>query len=264
MQSLLKEGLDINNKTSMKAKIIAVANHKGGVGKTASVASIGAILASRGKKILLVDLDTQANLTRHFMENIPPRIIYHAIREQSNLPIYPIRTNLDIVPSGLDMAGIDLELQMMFNRERVLKVLLDPYNSIYDYIILDCPPALGLVTINALTAATHLIVPMKADLMSNYGLSMMDQFCVKMQVLNPGIHIDYIFFNIYEKGQTITDAIEADVRAKYGDRVLSTVVRKNNDVSKAAFDFTDIVSFNPDANGAKDFQSLVTELESKI
>lgn len=248
----------------MKAKIIAIANHKGGVGKTASVASIGAVLASRGKKVLMVDLDTQANLTRHFMENIPPRIIYHAIREQLNLPIYPIRENLDIGPSGLDMAGIDLELQMMFNRERVLKGLLDPFSSIYDYILLDCPPALGLVTINALTAANKLIVPMKADLMSNYGLSMMDQFCVKMQVLNPGIHIDYIFFNIYEKGQTMTEAIETDVRSKYGDRVLSTVIRKNNDVSKAAFDFTDIVSFNPDANGAKDFQALVTELDSKL
>ncbi len=248
----------------MKAKIIAIANHKGGVGKTASVASIGAIFATRGKKVLLVDLDTQANLTRHFMDTIPPRIIYHAIREQAGLPIYPIRANLDIVPSGLDMAGIDLELQMMFNRERVLKTLLDPYSSIYDYIILDCPPALGLITINALTSATHLIVPMKADLMSNYGLSMMDQFCVKMQVLNPGIHIDYIFFNMYEKGQTMTDAIETDVRTKYGDRVLATTIRKNNDVAKAAFEFTDVVSFNPEANGAKDFQALVTELEIKL
>jgi chromosome partitioning protein len=214
--------------------------------------------------VLLVDLDTQANLTRHFMDTIPPRIIYHAIREQAGLPIYPIRANLDIVPSGLDMAGIDLELQMMFNRERVLKTLLDPYSSIYDYIILDCPPALGLITINALTSATHLIVPMKADLMSNYGLSMMDQFCVKMQVLNPGIHIDYIFFNMYEKGQTMTDAIETDVRTKYGDRVLATTIRKNNDVAKAAFEFTDVVSFNPEANGAKDFQALVTELEIKL
>ncbi len=183
----------------MKAKIIAIANHKGGVGKTASAASIGAILASRGKKVLLVDLDTQANLTRHFMESIPPRIIYHAIREQSNLPIYRIITNFVIVPSGLDMAGIDMKRQIRYNRERVVMVILAPFSSIYDYIILDCPPALGLVTINALTAATHLIVPMKADLMSNYGLSMMDQFCVKMQELNPGIHIDYIFFNIYEK-----------------------------------------------------------------
>ena len=256
---------NIKNVTStMKAKIICVANHKGGVGKTSSVASIGAILASRGKKVLLIDLDTQANLPRHFLEKLPPRIIYHAIREQSDLPIYPIRENLDIVPSGLDMAGIDLELQMMFNRERVLKTLIEPYVNLYDYIILDCPPALGLVTINALTAAHRLIVPMKADLMSNYGLTMMDQFCVKMQVLNPGIHIDYIFFNIYEKGQTITEAIEADVRAKYGDRVLTTVIRKNNEISKAAFDYTDIASFNPEANGAKDFQALVSELENKL
>lgn len=248
----------------MKAKIIAVANHKGGVGKTASVAAVGAILASRGKKVLMVDLDTQANLTRHYLENIPPRIIYHAIREQSNLPIYPIRENLDIVPSGLDMAGIDLELMMMFNRERVLKSLLEPFENLYDYILLDCPPALGLVTINALTAANKLIVPMKADLMSSYGLAMMDQFCVKMQVLNPGIHIDYIFFNIYEKGQTVTEVIETDVRRKYGDRVLDSVIRKNTDIAKAAFDFTDVTSFNPEANGSKDFQALVTELENKL
>lgn len=248
----------------MKAKIIAVATHKGGVGKTASVASIGAILASKGKKVLMVDLDTQANLTRHFLEEIPARIIYHAIREQTNLPIYPIKKNLDIVPSGLDMAGIDLELQMMFNRERVLSALLDPYVNRYDFILLDCPPALSLITINALTAANKLIVPMKADLMSSYGLSMMDQFCAKMQVLNPGIHIDMIFFNIYEKGQNMTDAIESDVRSKYGDRVLNTVVRKNNDIAKAAFEFTDVVSAFPSSNGAQDFQALVDEILEKL
>lgn len=143
------------------------------------------------------------------------------------------------------MAGIDLELQMMFNRERVLKTLLDSYANRYDFVLLDCPPALGLITINALTAANKLLVPMKADLMYSYGLNMMEQFCAKMQVLNPGIHIDFIFFNIYETGQTMTDAIEADVRSKYGDRVMTTVVRKNNDVAKSAFEYTDVVSAYP-------------------
>lgn len=248
----------------MKAKIIAVANHKGGVGKTASVATIGAILAAKGKKVLLMDLDTQANLTRHFFAEIPSRIVYHAIRERKDLPIYPVRQNLDLTPSGLEMAGIEIEMTNMRRREDVLKDLLEPQKSRYDFILLDCPPSLGLITMNALAAANKLVVPMKTDLMSSYGLNMMDTFCAEMQDLNPGIHIDFIFFNIYEKGQTMTDIVEADVRAKYGDRVLDTVVRKNNDVAKAAFEYTDVVSAYPGSNGAVDFQSLVDELLSKL
>ena len=147
-----------------KAKIIAVVNHKGGVGKTASVVSIGAILAARGKKVLLVDLDTQANLTMHFLEDIPSRIIYHAIQERANLPIVPIRENLDLVPSGLDMAGIVSVMTNMRRREYIIKDLLEPYKNRYDYIFMDCPPNLELITTNALTAATKMLVPMKADL----------------------------------------------------------------------------------------------------
>jgi chromosome partitioning protein len=248
----------------MKAKIIAVANHKGGVGKTASVATMGAILASRDKKVLMVDLDTQANLTRHFMEDIPSRIVYHAIRERKDLPIYQVRQNLDLVPSGLEMAGIEIEMTQMRRREDVIKDLMEPMKTRYDFILIDCPPSLGLITMNALAAANKLVVPMKPDLMSLYGLSMMDTFCAEMQDLNPGIHIDFIFFNVYEKGQTMTDAIEADVRGKYGDRVLDTVVRKNNDVSKAAFEYTDVVSAYPNSNAAADFQALVDELLAKI
>jgi len=247
-----------------KAKIIAIANHKGGVGKTASVASIGAILAAEGKKVLLVDLDTQANLTRHFMEDLPSRIVYHAIKERKDLPIYQIREGLDIVPSGLDMAGIEIDMTSMRKREEIIKDLLDPFKTRYDFILLDCPPSLGLVTLNALTAANKLVVPMKADLMSFYGLGMMDKFCAEMQDLNPGIHIDLIFFNIYEKGQNMTDAIESDVRSKYGDRVLNTVIRKNNDIAKAAFEFTDVCTAYPEANGSKDFQALTDELIEKL
>jgi len=246
-----------------KGEIIAVVNHKGGVGKTASVVNIGAILASQGKKVLLVDLDTQANLTMSFMGDIPSRIIYHAIRDRKDLPVVGIRKNLDMVPSGLDMAGIVSEMTMMKRREYIIKDLLEPIKNRYDYIFLDCPPNLELITLNALTAASKMLVPMKADLMSDYGLSMLDRFCADMQDLNPGVHINLIFFNQYENN-SVTEAIEADVREKYGDRVLSTIVRKNVDVAKAAFSYTDIVSYDSTANGAKDFLALTKEIVDKL
>lgn len=248
----------------MTGTIITVANHKGGVGKTASVATIGAILAAKGKKVLLIDLDTQANLTRHFVSEIPSRIVYHAIRERKDLPIYTIRENLYLTPSGLEMAGIEVEMTNMRRREDVLKDLITPLTSQFDYILLDCPPSLGLITMNALAATNKLIVPMKTDLMSSYGLNMMDTFCHEMQDLNPGLSIDFVFFNIYEKGQTMTEIVEADVRSKYGERVLNTVVRKNNDIAKSAFEYTDVISAYPNSNGAKDFQALVDELLLKI
>ena len=246
----------------MKAKIIAVANHKGGVGKTASVASMGAILASRGRRTLIVDLDTQANLTRHFIDSIPERIIYHAIRERKDLPVYGLRENLDIVPSGLDMAGIEVEMTSMKRRENILSDLLKTVRTEYDVILLDCPPSLGLVTLNALTAADSLVVPMRTDLMSTYGLTMMVNFCNDIQDLNQ-IGIDLIFFNGYEKGQKMTDAVEQDIRSQYGALVADTVVRKNNDIAKAAFEFTDIVSAYPASNGAQDFQALVDEMKTR-
>ena len=246
-----------------KGEIIAVVNHKGGVGKTATVVNTGAIMASQGKRVLVVDLDTQANLTMSFLDNIPSRIIYHAIRERNNLPIVNIRKNLDLVPSGLDMAGIVSEMTTMRRREYIIKDLLEPYKNRYDFIFLDCPPNLELITLNALTAATKVLVPMKADLMSDYGLSMLDKFCAGMQDLNPGVHIDLIVFNLYEIN-TVTEAIEEDVRGKYGDRVLNTVVRKNVDVSKAAFEYTDIVSYDAKTNGAVDFLALTKELLERL
>ena len=244
----------------MKAKIIALANHKGGVGKTASVAAIGAILANKGKHVLLVDLDTQANLTMHFMPQIPARIVYHAIRERQNLPIYPVRQNLDIVPSGLDMAGIEVEMTMMRRREDVIKELLEPIRNNYDYILLDCPPSLGLITMNAISASNKLVVPMIADLMSSYGLSMMERFCADLQDLNPGIHVDAIFFTKYASGENMTAVVEEDVRNKYGDRVLKHVVHKNVAVAEAAFQYTDVVTYKPDCTGAKDYTEVTNEL----
>lgn len=240
--------------------IIAFANHKGGVGKTAAVSSIGAVLASQGYNILLVDLDTQSNLTMNFLKEIPSRTIYHAILDRRDPPVKHIRENLDIIPSSLDMAGIELHISTMRRREFILSDLLVQCWDQYDFILIDCPPSLGLVTLNAMAVATFVVVPMLADLMSSYGLNMMCQFCVDLQDINPGLCVDYIFFNKYEKKLKMTTAIEKDTRAKFGYKVLKTVIRKNVDIAQAPFYYTDILDFKPDSSGAQDFIALTDEL----
>ena len=244
--------------------VIVFANHKGGVGKTESVASIGSILASKGYKILLIDLDTQANLTLHFLQRIPSRTIYHAIIELKNPPIINIRENLDIIPSCLDMAGIELHIATMRRREFILTDLLVQCWDQYDYILIDCPPALGMVTLNAMVVSTFVVVPMLADLMSSYGLKMMCQFCSELQDVKPGLCVNYIFFNKYEKKLKMTGVIEDDTRTNFGNKVLQSVVRKNVDIAQAAFHFTDITEFKPDSSGSSDFQALTDELLSSM
>ena len=242
----------------MKAQIIAFANHKGGVGKTSSVANISAILASKAKKVLMIDLDAQANLSLLFLDEIPGRTIYNAMVDRKDIPVYNIRENLDIVPSTLEMIYIEQKI----NPRRVEYILSDLVKNLrdrYDYIIIDCPPALGLTTINALTIANKLFVPMLADKMSCYGVDMIKDFCCEMQDLNPGLHIDGIFINQYLKSN-LAKSVEEQMRADYGDIVFKTIVRNNTAVKEAGVMKTDIVSYAPDSNGAVDYTALANEM----
>ncbi len=244
--------------------VITFANHKGGVGKTASVASIGSVMAASGFKVLMMDLDTQSNLTLHFLKQVPKRTIYHAFLERREPPIHHVRENLDLVPSSLDMAGIETKIVSMRRREFIMSDLLCQCWDQYDYILIDCPPSLGAVTMNALAVAKFVVVPMLADLMSSYGLDMMCRFCVDLQDINPGLCVNYIFFNKYEKNLKMTKAIENSVRAKFGFRVLNTVIHKNTDIAQAPLNFTDVLDFKPDSKGAKDYQALTEELLSRM
>ena len=179
------------------AKIISFANHKGGVGKTTTTASMGSILASKGYKVLLVDLDAQANLTSSLLKKEVTTTIYDGLKSQSStsLYIYKVREDirLDMIPADLNLAQADLELAGKMARERILSELLENYKSEYDYILIDCPPSLGLLTLNALTASDYVIIPLVAEVLPFNGLKMIFDFInqIKEVPQSKGKHLRY-------------------------------------------------------------------------
>lgn len=241
-------------------RIIVVANHKGGVGKTTTVASVGAILASRGKRTLLIDLDAQANLTGCFLQKEPEQTIYNAMIGKAALPIINIRANLDLVPSSLDMAGIELDIVSRLSREYILKKLLKPIAANYDYILLDTPPSLGLVTVNALVAATELFIPLTAEALPTKGLQrLLDILKMVQDGLNETIQLSGVIITRWE-GSNISKGIEQQLRSLFGSSIFQTKIRKNVAIVEAQLYAKDIVSYAPKSNGAKDYEALTDEI----
>ena len=161
--------------------IVSLLNHKGGVGKTTSAINIGAGLVELGKKVLLIDLDPQANLTLSL--GIPRQkvTIYEALRGESELEPFTVRNNLDVVTSSLDLSGAEMELINEAGREYILRELFEPMTEIYDYIIIDCPPSLGLLTLNALTCSRYVIIPLQTEFLALQGLAKIKQVIDKVQ-----------------------------------------------------------------------------------
>lgn len=244
----------------MAARIIAIANHKGGVGKTTSVASIGAILASRGKRTLLIDLDAQANLTTSFLSEEPTQTIYNALKGDINLPVVSIRDNLDIVCSSLEMAGVELELSSRMSREFILKELLEPIADNYDYILIDCPPSLGLITLNALAASTSLYIPLTAEALPSKGLTMLtDILQMVKKRLNPSINLDGVIITRWENSN-LSKMVEEKLRTTFGVAVFRNKIRKNISIAEAPLFSKDIITYAPESNGAKDYKNLTEEI----
>ena len=242
-------------------KIIAIANHKGGVGKTTSVASMGAVLAQKGKKTLIIDLDAQANLTGSLSDTTEQqRTIYEALREREQLPVVEVSEGLSIVPSSLDLAGIELELSSSMSREFALKDVLEPVTGEYDYILLDCPPSLGLLTVNAFVASDDIIIPLTAEALPFQGLTMIGKIIGMVQKrLNTSLRLSGILFTRWE-GRKLNKLVEEAVRGKYGDIVYNSRVRTNIALAEAPLSKLDILSYNDKSNGAQDYIEVADEL----
>ena len=249
-----------------KTRIITFANHKGGVGKTTTTASVGTILSKEDKKVLLIDLDAQANLTHSIAaKSSIERTIYDALigevsKEDSQLPIYQINNNLDIVPADLALANTDLQLSAAMARERILERLLKQVSNQYDYILIDCPPSLGILTLNAIVASDTVIIPLVAEVLPFQGLTMIKDFIEMIKEnINPNVSIGGILLTRWENSN-LSKQIEEGLREQREIKVYNTKIRKNIKVAEAPLEYVNIVEYAPKSNGAIDYMSYTKEL----
>lgn len=243
------------------ARIISVLNHKGGVGKTTSVVSLGVALAKLGRSVLLVDLDPQCNLTDTLSVSKTGRTLYEAIRERRDLPRVEVRPGLQVCPSSLDLVSADLELSEVRRREYILTDLLSPLE--FDYILLDCPPALGLLNINALTASGEVFVPIVPEALPAKGLSVLLSMIERTRTnLNPGVHLGGIIITRYQR-RKINRVVEEYLRETFGDLVFETRIRENVDISESPLQGEDIFTYSPRSIGAEDYLALAKEVDQK-
>lgn len=243
------------------SEIISIACHKGGVGKTTTTSSVGGILAATGKKVLLIDIDPQMNLTKTYTDGEFSRTIYEAFKERKNLPVYSIRENLDLVPSCPDATGIDSEFASVLCREKILMDLISPVKERYDFIFIDCPAKMGIATANAFAASNSVLIPISCDAYSADGfLQLYDIVNIVRSALNPGLYIKGILITKYRRSRVVDQLVAESLAENWSEGLLETKIRENTAIVKAPFSKMDIYEYDKNCIGSKDYCKLVKEI----
>ncbi len=242
-------------------KIISLLNHKGGVGKTTSAINIGAGLVELGQKVLLIDLDPQANLTLSLGIPRQKYTIYESIRGESELVPYTAKEGMDVITSSLDLSGAEMELINEAGREYILQELFQPVLEEYDYIIIDCPPSLGLLTLNALTTSDYVYIPLQTEFLALQGLTKIKQVIDKVRFrLNKKLQIGGVIATMYDARKVLNRDVVATIQKYFGDKVFNTLIRDNVTLAEAPAQRQDIFSYAKSSNGAKDYLNLCKEI----
>jgi chromosome partitioning protein len=243
------------------SKLIAISNHKGGVGKTTSAINIGAGLNKLGKTVLLIDLDPQANLSQSLGIIEQERNIYGALRGEYKLEPIQILKGLDLIPSTLDLSGAEVELSGEAGREYILRELIEPLRSSYDYILIDSPPSLGLLTINAFTASDEILIPLQAQYLALQGLAKLIEVVDKIKKrLNKDLRIGGVIVTQYDSRKVLNRDVVDTIEAHFKEDVFKTKIRDNIALAEAPAQGLDIFRYNPKSYGAEDYLSLCKEI----
>jgi chromosome partitioning protein len=247
-----------------RARVLAISNNKGGVGKTTSTINLGAALAELYGPVLLVDADPQANLTLSLGASGNGGLnLYTAIHEGKLEAVCKITDNLHLVPSHLDLTAAELELAAEAGREYILKELLEPHLESYSYILIDTPPSLGLLTINALTAAQEVYIPLQAEFLAVQGLNKLLEVIAKIQKrINPGLVLGGVFLTMYDKRRALNRDVSEEITEALKDKALECKISDNIALAEAPALGQDIFRYNPRSKGAKDYLSLAAEIHN--
>ena len=246
--------------------IISLANQKGGVGKTTTSINLAAALAQQGKRVLLVDADPQANTSSGLGVEIQHLdcTIYECLINGIDPTTAILSTNtpnLYIIPSHIDLVGAEIEMLNIDNRENILKRVLAPLRNHFDYILIDCSPSLGLITINALTASDSIIIPVQCEFFALEGIAkLLNTIKIIKSNLNPTLRIEGFLLTMYDARLRLSAQVHDEVRRHFGDLVFNTVIARNVRLSEAPSHGKTVLEYDRNSKGAKNYTNLAKEL----
>ncbi len=250
-------------------KIVSLVNQKGGVGKTTTCVNLSAYLATYGKKVLLIDMDPQGNASSGLgvVKNADLKTIYNVLDGEmpmQNAISSTVIKNLSIVPSTVDLAGAEIELVQVNNREKVLKESLDSIKDDYDFIMIDCPPSLGLLTINALSASNTVLIPIQCEFYALEGLSqLMNTVKLVKKYLNPDLEIEGVVMTMKDNRSNLVQQVSEQIRQYFGKKVFDTTIPRNIRLAEAPSHGIPVYLYDSKCTGASAYKEMAEEFLRK-